>query len=277
MYIKNILKNNNFYNTKKIKKIKYYNKCKQKTKSVSYIMIELKKILKNPIYFIHCIYPSLIFIVSIGIIILRALPNVRTLLATDLMGDINKFNFDLDFICVVLIIIQILFTTSNIAITSISRDGKNAILMKYIPIDLYKQFLYKLVPQFIMNLILIIFVLIIEKIILPKTSLLIMLFIFIIANLLNIINDTLLILVDFVRPNLNWDSDYEAMKGNKNKIFQYVITIFVILLIVYFSNIFSEINIKLACLLIICILTIFIILSNIIIRRSILKIFKKIE
>ncbi len=52
-----------------------------------------------------------------------------------------------------------MFSISNISLTAISREGKNAIFSKYIPLDLYKQFLYKNVLQTILNIIVSIIVL----------------------------------------------------------------------------------------------------------------------
>ena len=34
-----------------------------------------------------------------------------------------------------------------VSITAISRDGSNAVFMKYIPVSLYKQYIYKTIPN----------------------------------------------------------------------------------------------------------------------------------
>ena len=161
-YLKNILKNNNNYylkNNKKylIKKLKKINKGK------SYIKKEFKILFKNPMFFMQCIFPTLILIVSLIIIMIIAIPNIRTILTTDLFGDTIDFKFDISVICLILGIIQIIFTISNISISSISREGKDAIYMKFIPIDFYKQFVYKATPQIIVNMVLIFIILILIK------------------------------------------------------------------------------------------------------------------
>ena len=131
-------------------------------------------------------------------------------------------------------------------------------------------------PQIIINNILILFILILIKIILPKFDLIYLFLIFIISNLFNIINSELMVLVDLWRPNLNWKSDYEATKSN-NKIFQYGFSVSSILILMYFYKVLNDIKLIYSCLLIILILFIFILLFNKIIKININKFFKKIN
>ena len=275
-YLKNILKNNNYYYFKKINKNYLEKKCKKIKKEKSYIKKEFKLLFKNPVFFMQCIFPVLILMVSAIIIVALTSSNIREILTNDLLGESIEFKIDLGVILLVLGIIQIIFTMSNISISSISREGKNAIYMKSIPIDFYKQFVYKTIPQIIVNMILIFIILILLKLIFPEFNLMYLILIFILANLLNIINSKLMVLVDVSRPNLNWNADYEAIKNN-NKLFQYTLTIIIILILVYFSKIFSKINLIISCLLIILILIILILIINKIIKININKLFKKIN
>ena len=116
---------------------------------------------------------------SIVIIVIKTLPNLREFFASNMMEELGEINIDFYFISIVLVIAQVIFAISNIAITAISRDGRNAVFMKYIPISLYKQYIYKMVPQFLMNLINIVFVIILEKILFIDTPILILVYIFI--------------------------------------------------------------------------------------------------
>ena len=145
--------------------------------------------------------------------------------------------------------------------------------MKTMPIDFYKQFLYKTKPQMIVHFILIILILILLKLIFPEFKLIYLLYIFIISNLLNIINSKFMVLVDLYKPNLNWTEEYEAIKNNNNKIIQYSFTVLIILILIYFRKIFNEINLNYANILIILILSIFILISNKIIKVIINKLF----
>ena len=85
-----------------------------------------------------------------------------------------------------------------------------------------------------------------------------------------------MVFVDFIRPNLNWKSEYEAL-GNNNKLFQYVLTIIIILILTYFNKIFSNIEIIKSCIFMILILIITILIINKIIKINIKNLFKKIN
>lgn len=275
-YLKNILKNNNNYYLNKISKNKIEKKLKKKNICHSYINKEFKILFKNPMFFMQCIFPMFILMVSILIIVIVALPNLRLLLTSDIFGNTIAFSVDLGVICLVLGIIQFVFTMSNISITALSRDGNSANYMKFIPIDFYKQFIYKSIPQIIINMFFSIIILILIKLIFVEFNFIYLFFIFIISNLLNIINSELMVLVDFYKPNLKWKAEYETVK-NDNKLFQYVLTIFIILILVYFNKIFKDLNLNISCFLIILILVLLIFIINKIIKININKLFEKIN
>ncbi len=275
-YLKNILKNNNNYFLNKISKNKIEKKLKKKNICHSYINKEFKILFKNPMFFMQCIFPMFILMVSILIIVIVALPNLRLLLTSDIFGNTIAFSVDLGVICLVLGIIQFVFTMSNISITALSREGNSANYMKFIPIDFYKQFIYKSIPQIIINMFFSIIILILIKLIFVEFNFIYLFFIFIISNLLNIINSELMVLVDFYKPNLKWKTEYETVK-NDNKLFQYVLTIFIILILVYFNKIFKDLNLNISCFLIILILVLLIFIINKIIKININKLFKKIN
>lgn len=275
-YLKNILKNNNNYYLNKISKNKIEKKLKKKNICHSYINKEFKILFKNPMFFMQCIFPMFILMVSILIIVIVALPNLRLLLTSDIFGNTIAFSVDLGVICLVLGIIQFVFTMSNISITALSRDGNSANYMKFIPIDFYKQFIYKSIPQIIINMFFSIIILILIKLIFVEFNFIYLFFIFIISNLLNIINSELMVLVDFYKPNLKWKTEYETVK-NDNKLFQYVLTIFIILILVYFNKIFKDFNLNISCFLIILILVLLIFIINKIIKININKLFEKIN
>ena len=166
---------------------------------------------------------------------------------------------------------------SNISITSISRQGKNAIYMKFMPIDYYKQIIYKSTPQIIINAIFILILLIVINAVFPLIKFIYNLYIFLIANLLNIFNSMLMVFIDLNNPNLDWNAEYEVISNNNKKIYQYALTILVILLLTYFSKIFINLNINLSCILVMFILLIILSILNIIIIKNKNKLFKKIN
>ena len=57
-----------------------------------------------------------------------------------------------------------------------------------------------------------------------------------------------MLIVDIKRPILNWNSEMEIFKQNGNKIFQYIWTIVMVLILMYIASIFEEVNLYIAML-----------------------------
>ena len=49
--------------------------------------------------------------------------------------------------------------------------------------------------------------------------------------ILNVLNSYSMIIVDLLNPKLQWDSEYEILKQNNNRYFQYAFTVIVILIL----------------------------------------------
>lgn len=273
-YLKNILKNNSNYYLKNNNKIK----INKKNKIIkAYIEKEFKILFKNPTFFIQCIFPILITIITIIIIVVVTRYNLRMFLTSELYNNEFKISFDLSVVCLILGFLQLLSTIFNVSATSISREGKDSLYMKFMPISLYKQYIYKSIPQILINIIINFIILLLVKILFFEIKVKYLFVTFLISILLSIINSQLMVLVNLINPNLNWSSEYDATKQNTNKLLQYVLTIIIILILVYFNDLFSSINLNIACYLIFLIFLIFILIINFIIKLNINKIFKKIN
>ena len=86
-----------------------------------------------------------------------------------------------------------------------------------------------------------------------------------------------MVIVDLKKGNIDWNSEYEVVKQNNNKLYQYVLTIFIVLLLNYFSKIFFDINLDFACILILIISIIILIIVNKIIKINKNRLFKKLN
>ena len=278
LYLKNLLKNIAYINKKKNNKKIIKNKYEKKSIKKSYIKNEFKKIIKNPTFFIQCIFQYIFIIFILLLIINLFIPmTIESFKEQDVLNKMGLNNFALQSMCIILGIIQIIFTFNNLSITAISREGKNAMVMKYIPVSLYKQFIWKSVPQIIINLITIIGVTFVMWRNIPQISIWYYISGILIALLLNIINSFVMLIVDLKKPNLNWINESSAIKDNGNKLYQYVTTIIIILLLSYFTKIFNNINIIISLLSIFIIFFIILFLINIYIKKNIKKLFKKIS
>ena len=251
------------------KEVKIGNKNNKTWKS--YVKKEIKMLFKKPIFFMQTVFPVIMILVTIIMIANVFIPAIDVAIESDetIKEGLASLEFNSEMICVILGILQCLFSISSISLTAISREGKNAIFIKYIPVSYYRQFLYKNVLQVVLNIIVSLIMLNIIYYYIPKIGLLNILLIFIISIFINLINSYLMLLIDLKRPYLNWTSEHSVVKKNDNKSFQYALTIILILVYMYLSNIFKNINVIITLILeIIIFMIVFVIIDRIIKKKS---------
>ena len=225
----------------------------------------------------QCVFPvisllitAVIFVVGIYPVVLKAMEDEQ------FKSAIENFAINTEIICDILIVLQVLFSISNISLTAISREGKNAYFIKYIPIKFYKQFIYKNVPQFVLNFLITIVALTLILYIIPKISIIYIIFIFFIATIINLINCYLMLIVDLRRPNLNWDSEYAVVKRSDNKIFQYALMIVNILILLYIGSVLKDVNLIIGLTIELLFFTIIFIIIDRCVKKWERKLFEKI-
>ncbi len=275
MYIKELL--TILDGKSKNKKINKKYKYKKENKIKKYIINDIKSIIKNQTFFIQNIL-QYFFIIIIFLILLNIfLPNFIDQINIDnLIEEMGREQFKIQLSIISVAIIQILFIFTNLSISAISREGENAVFMKYIPISLYTQFKIKTLPQTIVNTIVILAIIVDLGFQNVQISFINYLLVFILAMLINIINSYILVFIDFKNPNLNWTNQESITKNSGNKLYQYVITIITFLILNYFVKILKNISyIKSMIIINIIFFIIFIIIKKYI-KNNIKKIFKKI-
>lgn len=238
--------------TKKGKEVKL-KKIKTNSIGKSYIIKEFKVLLKNPIFFIQCVLPSVLMpIIFLGIFIV-------TLNTNNSQEALNEFKSVLGIyietpigLAIIISVTEFLTSMLYIAPTVISRDGQNAIFMKYIPISYYKQLIYKGIPNIffgtIPSTIVIAFIYI-----LAKPSLLFLLTVFIINLILLILQTLLMELVDLRKPKLEWTTEYAVVKQNLNLLWPVVLNLLEIGIILIISILLNFTNYLLTAIILIVI------------------------
>ena len=202
----------------------------------SYIGKEFKLLFRNPIFLMQCLVPAvLIPIIMIGIFALNfkdisqeELQEITSLIPTDTLVVVS----------VILGIIQFFFMFSYISITAISRDGNNAVFMKYAPVSLYKQYMYKIAPNYIINTIMIILTLVMQQYIM-KMPLIPLALIFVISMVMSALQSILMLIIDLKKPKLEWDSEYAVVKQNMNLMYPMILSLVnigVIVLVTMFTG-----------------------------------------
>ena len=141
----------------------------------------------------QCLLPAILIPLLMIVMVILQMKNSIT---PQMSEQLNSFNGNTFIVaCVILGVIQFFSMFIYIAITAISRDGKNAIFMKYIPVSLYKQYIYKCIPNIVMGSITSIISIVVANIIL-KLDMLMIVLVFIAAIIMNVAESIILIIID---------------------------------------------------------------------------------
>lgn len=214
LYFKGLI--GSLYSGEKTKRGKVKIKAKSKRLGIIYVFKELKILIRNPVYLVQCVLPALIFpVLFIGLIFIASDEELKGI--TNSLALMLNFNKPLILMGLVAIM-QFFAMFIYVSITAISREGKNATFIKYIPVPLYKQYIYKIIPNVLMNIFSTLIVLGIARYLLPIeiTDLIIA---FVISILMNVSLSMLCLIMDLKRPKLQWNTEYAVVKQNMNLIF----------------------------------------------------------
>lgn len=246
-------------------------KLKNNNIGISYIKKEFKILCNNSVFFLQCILPTIILPIIILMPLVISVHNGYE--DREILLEIFKNEKSINWICIRLILLQILFTFNFISTTAISRDGKNAYVMKYIPVSLHKQLLYKIVPNVITNMFSI-FAILLFSFYIDNVYANMVIALLILGVLLNILMSYLLILIDLKRPKLDWTSEYSVVKQNLNMIFNIIISVlFIVVILITAQNAQSIYSF---CKNIFILVTVTLILVDFIVRKNINKLFENI-
>lgn len=208
---------------------------KRKSYKKAYFDKELKTIKRTPIFFIQCIIMPLIISIFILIVAMvfaftakYILYNLSFIVNTPLIA--GGF----------LATIQILYMLNFSSIISISKEGRAAIISKYLPIKLNEQIRLKMIIGQIINLITGIGISILYYVL--TNSIILGIVIFIISVMINLITEKIKILIDLKNPRIKWDSEYIMMKQNTNVMYELFYTMLFTLLFIVLGIITQNIK-----------------------------------
>lgn len=214
LYFKGLI--GSLYSGEKTKKGKIKINAKSGKLGFTYVLKELKILVRNPVYLVQCVLPALIFpVLFIGLIFI--LPEEETSGITNALSMMLEFNKPLILMGLVAAM-QFFAMFIYVSITAISREGKNATFIKYIPVPLYKQYIYKIIPNILMNIFSTVIVLGIVRYLL-SISITDLIIVFAVSILMNISLSMLCLIMDLKRPKLQWNTEYAVVKQNMNLVF----------------------------------------------------------
>ena len=208
----------------------------------SYVGKEFKNMARNPVFLMQCLIPAVLIPIIMVVVVYAGL-NSDGMGLEQITQMVQQMPTNTFFIaCIILGVIQFFTMFIYISITAISRNGENAVFMKYIPVSLYKQYMYKIIPNIIMNIVTIIITLGMAEYLLnlPVTTLIAL---FVVAIIMGILQSIVMIIVDLKRPKLNWDSEYAVAKQNLNLVFPVLLAMVNIVILVGFVYLLKDINV----------------------------------
>ena len=209
----------------------------KKNKVFTYIIKEIKTLIRTPIFAIQCIimptiYPLIVYFIIMGFAFFSRYLDYNLLEAIN-----NKFN-NIQGLIVFIGVGQVFFMMNFTSIIAISRDGFNSKFMKFIPIELSKQFSIKSKLGIVLNTIPAILMTIFFNSI--THNIINSLLIFAILMLLNIMGEKLKIIIDLMKPWLDWKTEYAMMKQNTNVFYELFYTLIVLGVLFLFGRIINN-------------------------------------
>ena len=244
---------------------------KKKNKYRTYIAKELKTLVRTPIFCIECIivpilYPFFIFFVIIG------MTEFASFVGLDLWGKIRNVAVEPFGLAITLAVGQIFYMMNFTSIIAISRESQNAMITKFIPITLKKQFDLKIFLGMTFNMIASVLVTVFYY--MCTNDWLVTIIIFVMLYLINRMGEKFKLLIDLHKPQLVWDTEYTMMKQNTNVMYELFYSLIVGGILYLISLITSTSRIFL--IVIFLILSIVNIINDIYIKKNIYRLFKKV-
>lgn len=232
---------------------------------------EVRMLFRTSAFALNCIFSNLI----ISVVIIISIGKGIFSLSKVEIGKVITLDSPITIYMIVAILAVIILITSlnNISSTSITREGKNAHILKYLPIDYKTQIFAKaLVAEMFNSIYLVIFIVIAFII---GISPLIILLISILILLISIFISLTGVVIDLNRPKLTWDNETQAVKQNFNPYINFILNA-VIGSFMYLLTI-AMLPTILTCVIVFVVYTILIILIFQYINKNANKLFKRIN
>ena len=203
LYLNQLLKTMNYYKSKLNKKFILNKKIRKNSVMKSYIKKDFILLMRNPLFFMQCVYPVIMMTISVCILLFILISNVNALLEIkEYKFILQNLHFDIEAVCIILGLIQVVTLFNYCSVTAFSREGNDAFVNKFLPVSLYKQFLYKNVPQVLSNILCVIPILLILKLKIPALKLEYIFIIFGLSILMILINSIICYFKNGIKRNI---------------------------------------------------------------------------
>ena len=246
---------------------------KKRSVITSYVLKEIKVLLRTPIYFMNCILMNFLWpVFFIAPIAMQGELSEITYEINAILQDIDGIKF---VVIIAFSVVLFITATNGIAASSISREGQNLYFNKFVPLDAKNMFMAKILTAVIIEFVSIFFILLTISLII-KVPLIVIISIVIITIPAMFFSSLMGLIIDLYYPKLNWDNEQKAVKQNFNIIGNMALNT---ILAVITATLFIKLNLNLitTILLIVAIYTLINILMYIFLKNKGVAIFNNIE
>lgn len=236
LYLKGVVGISETTSTRKvIEDTKLHKYTKKRNVVTSYILKEIKILLRTPIFFMNCILMN--FLWPIFFILPLAMQGNIDEMIQAANGMLQNSN-DIKLIIIISFSIILFITSSNgIAASSISREGRNLYFNKFVPVDVKDIFIAKILTSVIIEFVSILSILIIIGLVI-KIPLTIVMAIVIVSIPAMFFSSLTGMIIDLYYPKLNWDNEQKAVKQNFNIVGNMILNIIIaVMTAIVFINI----------------------------------------
>ena len=211
-YMKTIISMNTAVKSNKNKKLDFSSNSIAK----SYFWKEMKIWFRHPLFLMQCILPPIVFPIIFLIPANASLKVTESNTSLIYISDVFMEENGILGLIVSVFILSMMFIFNYSSAVCVSKDGKNAAFMKYIPVSYSKQCLYKIIISLILNMFPIVYLVIIERFLLINIPLKIILYIVCIAIEISLYTSLKGIQIDLKNPKIDWGHEYAVVKQNFN-------------------------------------------------------------
>lgn len=232
----------------KLKSKEYQKETNTSSSFINGIMVEWKSITRSSIFFTNTILPvflvPVIFVISFAVAMAEEGESGFSEFIALIQG--NSISLMDPFVLLIVLGVFVFFASMNMtSCTAISRMGKNAQFVKYIPVSSIETINVKVFWGVFFS---VIFSLILSVISVVFSILNVVdaLIIFILSTSIFIFLNYLGILLDLRKPNINWDNENAAVKNNLNSLWYMLISVAIIIIIVLIGILIISLNLPFA-------------------------------
>lgn len=198
---------------KKLSREEFEESTVQSSVLKSYLLKELRLLFRTPSYFMNCVLMNFLF-PAILLIPVFSQPDVLKSISS-VRAAVNAESLPGYMIAIAFGVMMFISVANPTACTSISREGQNIFVCKYLPISYKKQIIAKALSAVLLNFIGLGLVIVTAMLMLiPPVYLLLQAIV--LAVLITVFDAFLGILVDLSFPKLHWDTEQRAVKQNMN-------------------------------------------------------------